>query len=354
MTTGPGWRIGCRERGHPYPEDGLPHRCPACASPWAVTATQGAEAPPTGRSSGLRRHATRLGVGPNELPARLLASPARRLAGAWVSQQGSAPVGSFKERGAELLVAVARRRGLRELFTDSSGNAGLALARACAARGLRCRILVPRGTPAAMLEAIRRWGARVDRVPGDRAAAARAAAELARDLPWASHVHQPHFRLGVATLAWELFEELGHRLPERVYLPVGNGSLLLGFQLGCEVLAREGGLAAVPRPHAVQLAGFATLTPAGPGGPRPPRPRAVGIAIAAPPRLAEMRAGLERAHGDVVVVTGRQIARARRRLATAGFFVDATGAAAWAGYRSLRPAGEEPLVVLTSRKEAEA
>jgi threonine synthase len=299
-----------------------------------------------------------------ELPEREVGRGAEVLEGVSVVQEGSsidstgsACGGTFKERGAEALAAVCARRGLSEVFLDSSGNAGLAVAAACAARGIACRVLVPESTPPDKLRRLAATGAAVEVVRGDRRAAADAARELRRRLPYASHVYQPFFPAGVATLAWELDERLartgGGRI-DRVLLPAGNGSLLLGLALGFDALVAAGRLAAVPALHAVQLAGYASLAPGGPGPKPPTPPDAAGIAVADPPRRAEMAAAIARTGGDVTVVSEEEIARARAELAerpeAGGFSTDPTGAAAWAGLRK-RPDLRRPgtLVVLTSR-----
>jgi len=345
--------------------------CPACGGFWGYP--EGLPWSPPAAGSGFRRWAGALGLEPAELPERELGDlercGPRSLDGVAVVQEGSFPEGTFKERGAEVMAAVCARRGLREVFLDSSGNAGLAVAAACAARGIACRVLVPGSTPEEKLARLRAVGARVEVIPGDRAAAAEAARALRGRLPYASHVYQPFFLAGVATLAWELAESLAGgplapggrweaagppssagRAIERVLLPSGNGSLLLGLALGLDALVAAGRLARLPALHAVQLAGYASLAPEGPGVRGSGSPVAAGIAVAEPPRRAEIAAALERAGGDVTIVTEEEIAGARRELAARGFPTDPTGAAAWSGLLN-RPdlPREGTVVILTSR-----
>ena len=136
---------------------------------------------------------------------------------------------------------------------------------------------------------------------------------------------------------------------ERILLPAGNGSLLLGVALGFDRLVRAGRMERVPRLHAVQLSGYASLAPNGPGARGSGPPAAAGIAIEAPPRRAEMAAAVERSGGDVTVVTDDEIEHAWGELRGEGVATDPTGATAWAGLRK-RPelAGERTVVLLTS------
>jgi threonine synthase len=339
-----------------YPDDGLPAVCPTCGGFWGFPDGLSPKPPSASGDRTFRRWAGALGLAPEELPERVMGSGPVLQDGVLLFHEGGpSRAGTFKERGAEVLAAVCARRGLREVFLDSSGNAGIAMAAACAARGIRCRVLVPETTPETKLRALRAVGAELSVIPGDRQAAADAAAELRGSLPYASHVYQPFFPLGVATLGWEIAEATaaGHTV-ERVVLPAGNGSLLLGVALGL-----DGRLASAlpedrpcPALHAVQLAGYASLAEAfgaDPGAKAPGRPTAAGIAVADPPRRAEMIETIRQSGGDVAVVTEEEIAAAREDLDAAGHPTDPTGATAWAGLAK-RPDLRTPstAVVLTS------
>ena len=363
--------LACTRCGRPYPETGtpsgpedaaaapssgsaLPAACPACGGLWGYGDGFAWRSPAP--LPGLRAWTPALGLRPDELPDRSLTRPLLRLDGTPVSQQGASapPGGSFKERGAEVLAAACARLGLRDVFLDSSGNAGIAMARAAAERGIACRVLVPASTPAKKLARLEALGAAVQVVPGDRRATYEAAQALRRELPYASHIVQPFFHAGVATLAWDLareWERDGAEPLEGVLLPAGNGSLLLGLALGFDRLVRAGRMERAPRLHAVQLAGYASLAPGGPGERGSGPPAAAGIAIEAPPRRREMAAAVERSGGDVTMVTGGEIERAWSELRTAGVATDPTGATAWAGLRK-RPelAGERTVVLLTSQE----
>ena len=334
-----------------YPQDGFPAVCPRCGGFWEAGPNLcWREAAST--APGLRRWAAALGLQPEELPDRSISRLPGVLEGAWIAQQGSAPTGSYKERGAEVMITAARRRGVDEVFLDSSGNAGIAVARACSERGLRCTVLVPETTPEIKKERSRRWGAHVETIPGNRDSAHEAAKEWARRVSYAAPFFQPSFVIGVATLAWDLSVDVRGPLPRHWLLPVGNGPLLLGIGLGLEVLRRAGRIDRLPVLHAVQLEGYASLHPEGSGLQPAGPPTAAGIAIAHPPRRADLLALLERTGGDVTRVGEEEIADARRRLAAAGWLADPTGAAAFAGYLKRPDLRNEPcMVIVTSREE---
>jgi threonine synthase len=370
----PLFAAACAACGESYPPSGLPAVCPLCGGFFRHTAGFAWRAPSA--ATGLRRWAAALGLTAEELPARPLASPAGLYAvdlggtlgavGAapevWICQQGSAPSGSYKERGAEVMAAAAQRRGVREIFLDSSGNAGIAVARAASQRHILCSVLVPAATPAVKIERIRAAGGEVVLIPGDRDATHAAAQEWRRRLPYAAPFFQPSFLAGVATLAWDLAADLGSPLPAHLLLPAGNGPLLLGLALGFSCLQRAGLISRLPALHAVQLQGYAALAPEGCGERRPGPPTAAGIAIGNPPRRADLRHWLAATGGDVTTVSEADIAAARRELAERGWTADPTGAAAFAAYRrrtdlaALRPAegaaGPACAVIVTSREES--
>ncbi|MFD0719556.1 pyridoxal-phosphate dependent enzyme [Streptomyces globosus] len=254
------------------------------------------------------------------------------------------PTLSFKDRGAVMLAEVARRLGPERVVADSSGNAGTSVAAYCARAGLSCEIFVPEGTSGKKTGQMRAHGAAVRVVPGGREAAA-AAARAEADLPgvfYASHVYNPYFLHGTKTYAYEVWEELGGRLPEVLVLPVGNGTLLLGAALAAEELARRG--VRPPALFAVQAEAVSPLAAAfaagaEDAGPAEQRPTlAEGIAIPAPPRARRILAAVRKSGGTFLTVSEEALAAAHRDLAGRGLFVEPTAAACWAAVGPAAPA----------------
>ncbi|WP_347232250.1 pyridoxal-phosphate dependent enzyme [Streptomyces sp. Root66D1] len=259
------------------------------------------------------------------------------------------PTLSFKDRGAVLLAAhalrLARAGRLARVVADSSGNAGTAVAAYGARAGLDCVVYVPGGTSPKKQAQIRAHGARVVEVPGDREATARAA-RAAADEPgtfYASHVYNPYFLHGTKTYVYELWEELGGRLPDTIVVPVGNGTLLLGAALALDELHRHGLTDTRPALVAVQAAAVSPLARAFHAGaddldgsaPADSRPTlAEGIAIPAPPRARQILRAVRATGGTFLTVEEDDIRAAQRDLARRGLFVEATGVACWAAVRA--------------------
>jgi threonine synthase len=237
------------------------------------------------------------------------------------------PSGSFKDRGAAVLLTALAAAGVREVAEDSSGNAGAAIAAYSARAGVAATIYVPEATSPGKVAQIGAYGARVVRVPGSREDVARAA--QAAPGVYASHCWHPLFFHGTKTVAFELWEQLGGRVPDWVVTPVGHGTLLLGLALGFGELLHSGAIARLPRLCAVQSAGCAPL--AGPRLGRSPgdgNTIAEGIRIRAPVRAIEIDAAVRESDGRWQIVDDDEIGAARRRLGAEGVYVEPTAAVA--------------------------
>lgn len=244
------------------------------------------------------------------------------------------PTGSYKDRGAALLVAVASSLGATDLVDDSSGNAAISLAAHAGRAGLRVRVLVPEDAPPSKPRLARELGAEVVRVSGGRAGAAAAAIrEAASGAFYASHAWSPFFLHGVKTLAYSLAEALRWSAPGAVVVPVGNGGLLLGLDLGFRELRRHGMIGHRPALIGVQAASCAPLAQAFERGDESPEPvpeqptAADGVRVGAPPRGAEVLHAVSQG-GRIDSVTEEEIETARRTLWKKGYLVESTGAVA--------------------------
>src|SRR4030043_1540062 len=78
------------------------------------------------------------------------------------------PTGSYKDRGATVLISKVRELGIKKVVEDSSGNAGAAIAAYCAKAGIRCEIYGPGSTSPEKLVQIETYGATLQKVAGSR------------------------------------------------------------------------------------------------------------------------------------------------------------------------------------------
>jgi threonine synthase len=268
------------------------------------------------------------------------------------------PSGSFKDRGMTVMVSYLKSRGLTHVLEDSSGNAGASLSAYCAAAGIRCRILVPETASYPKIAQIAACGAEVVTIKGARQDVADAALAMSSEIFYASHNWQPFFAEGTKTLAYELWEQLGFRAPDNVVVPVGYGANVLGCDRGFSELLRNGEISRMPRLFGVQAANCAPYYAAFRAGvdhfvPAPVGATiAEGIASSKPTRMREVLAPVRASGGEIVAVTEDEIVRALAGLASKGYYVEPTSAAAAAGLSQLIGRGvikrdETTVLVLT-------
>ena len=132
------------------------------------------------------------------------------------------PTGSFKDRGATVLMSKMKEWGLEQILMDSSGNAAAAVAAYAARAGIECDIYAPASTSAAKCAQITAYGANLHKIPGPRAASTAVAVEAAKERFYASHFWNPWFNHGTKTWAFEVWEQLGLKTPDAVVAPPGT------------------------------------------------------------------------------------------------------------------------------------
>jgi len=250
------------------------------------------------------------------------------------------PTLSFKDRGAAVLIAMAKKLEVEEVVADSSGNAGTAIAAYGARVGIRCHVFVPASTSDKKIRQIEAHGAEIHKIPGSREDTAKAAIDMVEstNMFYASHIYNPLFWEGTKTYFYEVFEQLDETMPEAFIIPVGNGTLLMGAYIAFKEMLSWGVIDRMPRILAVQAENCAPIKEAFATNKTIVEPcenkgtLAEGIAIAAPARGAEILKAVRETNGDIIGVGEEDIASARKELAHKGIYVEITSAANYAGY----------------------
>ena len=264
------------------------------------------------------------------------------------------PTGSFKDRGAGVLVAHLRELGIERVIVDSSGNAAAAMAGYCAKAGLGCTIYAPATTSPAKLVQARAFGADVVAVEGTRDTVARAAQEAAAvdaTAFYASHNWHPVFVEGVKTWLLEVWEQLGRRLPAACFVPTGGGSALVG---AARALAALGAVTPLVAAQPAACAPVVTacerrteIAPVVPGD-----TIAEGTRIGNPARPQQIIRAITETAGWATAVSEAEIVAALRELWGQGLYVEPTAAVAAAACRAALTSGRtlpngEIVVLLT-------
>ncbi len=260
------------------------------------------------------------------------------------------PTGSFKDRGMTLVLTALKVLGVTDALEDSSGNAGAAFAAYAARAGVRAQVFVPAAASGPKLTQIAAYGAEVHAIAGPRSnAAAAAQSAAASGVYYASHVFNPLGLAGQATVAFELWEQLG-RAPANVVLPVGNGTLLLGVYRGFKTLRAAGLIEQMPRLIGVQARACAPLWarhtrgPAGLAEVTEGATLAEGIRVLHPARADAILAAIRESAGTLLAVDEPAIAAGRAALARLGLYAEPTSGIVW---EALRQIPGEVVAVLT-------
>ena len=180
----------------------------------------------------------------------------------WIKDEGQNPTGSFKDRGLCLAVSRAFELGAREIAIPSAGNAAGSTAAYGAAAGLSVHVVVPEDTPLPILAEIRALGADLQLLDGLISDCGRVVRERCDEDGWwdLSTLKEPYRVEGKKTMGYELFEQLGGRLPDAIVYPTGGGTGLIGMWKAFAEMQELGWIGAErPRMFSVQSTGCAPM-----------------------------------------------------------------------------------------------
>lgn len=264
------------------------------------------------------------------------------------------PTGSYKDRGATVLISKARELGIKKVVEDSSGNAGSAIAAYCAKAAIGCEIYVPLSTSLGKLVQIQAYGATLKMVEGSRERTAEVAMEAASRTYYASHCWNPFFLHGTKTFAFEICEQRGWKTPDTVVLPVGHGTLFLGAYIGFKELREAGVIKRIPKLVGIQTAACAPLYQAFKKGWKESLPIdkketiAEGISIARPVRGNQILDAVRKTDGEILTVSEMEIGATLREMGRMGHFIEPTSAATIAGLKKyLKKKKKREIVIST-------
>lgn len=349
-------KVVCQTCGLPYPPTGAPYCCPACGGIFDYDSPLTFERPrPELAFPGLWRFRPTFGMpadapwvtlGEGNTPLLWADAFGRRVA---FKCEYANPTGSFKDRGTATLIAFLLQRGVEEAVEDSSGNAGASFAAYAARAGIRAHLFLPETASGPKRKQIEAYGATLTLVPGPRAAATQAAQRAAQQgWVYASHAWLPFNLPGYATLAYELWEQMGDEIGS-VVLPVGQGGLLLGVARGFQALCHAGLLRKPPVLIGVQAAACAPLLARAEGRTASlcnEPTLAEGVRVAQPLRAAQVVDAVLHSGGRFVSVAEADILPGRDELARRGFYVEPTSALVWRALGMTLPLLPEPVVAV--------
>lgn len=269
------------------------------------------------------------------------------------------PAGSYKDRASVLVAAKALEKRKGTVCTASTGNAATALACVCASQSIDCVVVVPESAPPAKLAQMLVYGARVFPVKGNYDQAFDLSTEACARFGWYNRntAFNPYTIDGKRVAAFEIWEQLGCRAPDSVWIATGDGVILAGVAKGFRDLLAMGLIEKMPRINAVQAQGSPAIVNAFESGAEEPEPVpgassvADSIVVEAPRNGILALREIRDSGGCAVAVSDEEILSALALTGrTTGIFVEPSCAAAVAGLIRERAEGrvadEECAVVL--------
>ena len=150
------------------------------------------------------------------------------------------PTFSFKDRASALVSAFAKQQKINTIVAASTGNAGSSLAGICAAQGQKAIIMVPESAPKAKLTQIVMYGAKIVPVSGTYDDAFDLSIKATEEFGWYNRntAYNPFTVEGKKTVSFEIYEQLGLDIPDRIFVPVGDGVIISGIYKGFEDLLK--------------------------------------------------------------------------------------------------------------------
>jgi threonine synthase len=247
------------------------------------------------------------------------------------------PTFSFKDRASALVSAFAKEKGLNIIVAASTGNAGSSLAGICAAQDQKAIIMIPETAPIAKLIQIMMYGAKIIPVKGSYDDAFELSIDATQKFGWYNRntAYNPLTIEGKKTVAFEIFEQLGFKAPDRIFVSVGDGVIISGVYKGFEDLMKLGFIDKMPAIVAIQAEGSDNLVRNLHNNSfemQPSHTIADSISVDAPRNFYMARQFIKKYNGIGITVGDQEILSAASVLATeTGIFTEPASAAAYAG-----------------------
>ncbi|MEV0231140.1 threonine synthase [Nonomuraea sp. NPDC050786] len=255
----------------------------------------------------------------------------------YVKDDSGNPTHSFKDRVVAIAVEAARNFGFHTLSCSSTGNLAGAVTAAAARAGLEACVFIPADLEAAKIAMARVFGGKLIGIDGTYDEVNRFCSELIGDPlgdKWGFvNVNlRPYYAEGSKTLAYEIAEQLGWRLPQQIVIPIASGSQLTKIDKGFRELVQLGLVEDTPyKIFGAQAAGCSPVSTAYKAGhdvvqPVKPDTIAKSLAIGNPADGPYVLDIARRTGGAVEDVTDAEIVAAIKLLAsTEGVFAETAG-----------------------------
>ncbi len=267
----------------------------------------------------------------------------------WIKNDAANPTHSFKDRVVSVALARAQELGFTTIACASTGNLANAVAAHASAAGLESFVFIPDDLEEQKVLATGIYGTNLVAVHGNYDDVNRLCTELSGEHEWAfvNINMRPYYAEGSKTLAFEIAEQLGFELPDRVVAPIASGSLYTKLARAFEEWLEVGLVAGrLPVFNGAQAEGCSPVAQAYAEGRdfcRPVRPETIAksLAIGNPADGPYALDLARRSGGAIDAVSDDEIRDGIRLLAqTTGIFTETAGGVTTAVLRKLAQRGD--------------
>jgi threonine synthase len=152
------------------------------------------------------------------------------------------PTLSFKDRVVSVALSRAKELGFTTVACASTGNLANSVAANAAAAGLKAYVFIPSDLEQGKIINSLVYGANVIGIKGHYDEVNRLCAEIAGKFGWAFvNVNmRPYYAEGSKSMAYEIVEQSGWRIPRHTVVPMASGSLLTKIQKGYQEFIKLG------------------------------------------------------------------------------------------------------------------
>ena len=267
----------------------------------------------------------------------------------WVKDDGQNPTASLKDRASAMAVAKAKEAGAKVIACSSTGNAASSLAGNAAAAGIKTYIFVPSRAPKGKVAQLMTFGATVVSVQGSYEDTFELSKAAIDKWGWYNRnaAINPYLSEGKKTVALEIAEQLGWKMPDYIAISVGDGCTIAGLWKGLKDLYAIGFIDRLPRLISAQAEGCCPLNRAIANNeewyPMEENTLADSIAVGVPRNATKALNAIRESNGIVVNVSDAEIMAAQKLLGrTCGVFGEPAGVTGTAGIKKLCEQGLLP------------
>lgn len=251
------------------------------------------------------------------------------------------PTLSYKDRASALVALKAIQTGIKEISAASTGNAGSSLAGICARLGIKAHIFVPEKIPLGKRIQIQSFGANIYLVKKEYDQAFDLCLEISKVKKWYNRntAYNPLTIEGKKSAAFDMFIALKGKVPDYIFVPVGDGVIISGIYKGLWELNQLGWINNIPKLIAVQASGSNALVHYIKTKKficKAAQTIADSIHAGAPRNLYMAADAVTKTSGLAISVTDSEIIDAQKKSAKEfGFLIEPAAAASLAGYLKL-------------------